>query len=97
LIFSDKEASRNKLDQQSGCFSSQPMDLAPWIISNNIAHCLNALGVVKKEQPTAFVVMKMETPYTWLSFSFYESLLFFLYDPLCMSLRNVVADDPWSG
>jgi len=39
----------------------------------------------------------METPYTWPSFSFYESFLFFLYDPLCMSLRDVVADDPWSG
>jgi len=58
----------------------------------------NALGIVKKEQPTVFVVMKMETPYTWPSFSFYESFLFFLYDPLCMSLRDVVAaDDPWSG
>jgi len=74
------------------------MDLAPWISSSKIAHCLNALGIVKKEQPTVFVVMKMETPYTWPSFSFYESFLFFLYDPLCMSLRDVVAaDDPWSG
>jgi len=55
----------------SGSFSSQPMDLAEWISSSNIAHCLNALGIVKKEQPTAFVVMKMETPYAWLSSSFY--------------------------
>jgi len=73
------------------------MDLAEWISSSNIAHCLNALGIVKKEQPTAFIVMKMETPYAWLSFSFYECFLFFLYDPLCMSLRDLVSADPWSG
>jgi len=47
------------------------MDLAEWISSSKIAYCLNALGIVKKEQPTAFVVMKMETPHAWLSFSFY--------------------------
>jgi len=74
------------------------MDLAEWISSSKITHCLNALGIVKKEQPTAFVVMKMGTPYAWLSLIYFmKSFLFFLYDPLCMSLCDVVADDPWSG
>ena len=51
--------------------SSKPTDLAEWINSSKIAHCLNALGIVRKEQPAALNVMKMETAYAWLSLLFY--------------------------
>ena len=33
-----------------GIFSSEAMNVVEWMISSTIARCLNALGLVKKEQ-----------------------------------------------
>jgi hypothetical protein len=52
-------------------FSSKPTDLAEWINSSKIAHCLSALGIVSKEQPPALFVMKMETTFAW-GYPFYS-------------------------
>jgi hypothetical protein len=58
------------------------------VISSEIVHCLNALGSVKKEQRQDpwgdFCVTHCDTIETSVSI---PHLLFFLYEPLCMSLH----------
>ena len=57
---------------------------------------LNALGIVRKEQRYCTLGMKVKITSNQLSDCFHIFYLFFLYEPLCMSLHDVVADYLWS-
>jgi hypothetical protein len=62
------------------------------MISNAIGRCLNALGIVKKEQHYCAWVMNMKDAKYPSKLLFSYLFLFFLYEPLCMSSHDGVAD-----
>jgi hypothetical protein len=66
------------------------------MISSEIGRCLNALGIVKKERRHCTIVMKMNKLTNRLTDCFHNLSLFFLYEPLCMSSHDSVADHLWS-
>jgi len=66
------------------------------MISSEIVHCLNGLGVVKKEQRDTINMTKFERTSSSPTYCFNIFFLFFLYEPLTMSLYDVVADYSWS-
>ena len=68
------------------------------MIRNGIVRCLNALGIVVKEQCFTEFIMKKNRkcfPINLLILTF--DMLFFPYEPLCMSSYDAVADYSWSG
>jgi hypothetical protein len=67
------------------------------MISSEIVHCLNVLGIVKNEQRPGAIVMETEKfSDRHLTYCFHLLSLFFLYEPLCMSLHDGVAGHLWS-
>ena len=61
------------------------------MISSEIVHCLNVLGIVKIEQQDALFMLEFELSNAGIIVCIFDSL-FFLYEPLYMSLHDVVVD-----
>ena len=68
------------------------------MISNGIVRCLNVLGIVVKEQCVTEFILKKNGycfPINRLILTF--DMLFFPYEPLCMSSYGAVVGYLWSG
>jgi hypothetical protein len=66
------------------------------MIRSEIGRCLNALGIVKKEQCHCEITMKIKKAKQTSKLFFSYPLLFFLHEPLCMSSHDAAPDHLWS-